>query len=69
MLNEDSDSETFYNMGMCYMFMKDLDKAKEHMNLSLQARVSVEAFQALAQIALAKQNLHDAICVYEKAAR
>ncbi|OXA52205.1 Bardet-Biedl syndrome 4 protein [Folsomia candida] len=35
----------------------------------LQARVSQEAFEALAQIALAKKNLHDAIIVYEKAAR
>jgi tetratricopeptide (TPR) repeat protein len=66
LLNENSDSETYYNMGMCYVFMKNFEKAKEYMNLSLQARVSQEAFEALAQIALARKNLHEAIIVYEK---
>ena len=54
-------------MGMCYLFMKDLDKAKEHMNLSLQSRVSYDAFEVLAQIALAKNNIPEAIGIYEKA--
>ena len=67
LLNDESDSETHYNMGMCYLFMKDLDKAKEHMNLSLQSRVSYDAFEVLAQIALAKNNIPEAIGIYEKA--
>ncbi|CAG7817894.1 unnamed protein product [Allacma fusca] len=67
LLSDDSDSETHYNMGMCYLFMKDLDKAKEHMSLSLQARVSYDAFEILAQISLAKDNIPEAISVYEKA--
>ncbi|CAG7821314.1 unnamed protein product [Allacma fusca] len=66
-LSDESDSETHYNMGMCYLFMKDLDKAKEHMSLSLQARVSYDAFEMLAQISLAKNNIPEAISVYEKA--
>jgi hypothetical protein len=49
--------------------MKDLDKAKENMNLSLQARVSQEAFQVLGQIALSRHSLQEAIGVYEKAIR
>lgn len=69
MLNEDSDAETHYNMGMCFLFMGDLDKAKDHMNLSLQSRVTHKAFESLAQISLARSNIQDAIGTYEKAAR
>lgn len=68
-LNEDSDAETHYNMGMCFLFMMDLEKAKEHMNLSLQARVTHKAFESLAQIAIARHNIQEAIGIYEKAAR
>ena len=39
------------------------------MNLSLQARVSQEAFQVLGQIALARHSVQEAIGVYEKATR
>ncbi|CAL8072814.1 unnamed protein product [Orchesella dallaii] len=69
MLNEDSDAETHYNMGMCFLFMMDLDKAKEHMNLSLQSRVTHKAFEAMAQIAIAKNSIQEAIGIYEKAVR
>lgn len=68
-LNEDSDAETHYNMGMCFLFMGDLDKAKEHMNLSLQSRVTHKAFESLAQISIAKNNIQEAIGIYEKAVR
>lgn len=69
LLNDESDWETHYNMGLCYLYMKDLDKAKEHMNSSLQARVSQEAFQVLAQIALTRDSIQEAISIYEKGVR
>ena len=68
-LNDETDWETNYNMGLSYLYLNDLNKVKEHMNLSLQSRVSQEAFQVLARIALAQENLKEAISTYERALR
>lgn len=68
-LSEDSDADTHYNMGMCFLFMMDHEKAKEHLNLSLQSRVTHKAFEALAQISNGRGNIQEAIGIYEKAAR
>ncbi|MBN3270777.1 BBS4 protein, partial [Polyodon spathula] len=65
-LNE-NDWEVFYNLGVCYMYLKDFKHAKEKMNCSLQLNKHDITFVMLGKICLLEGDTASAIEVYKKA--
>ncbi|MGH0115363.1 UNVERIFIED_CONTAM: hypothetical protein FKN15_006791 [Acipenser sinensis] len=62
-----NDWEVFYNLGVCYMYLKDFKHAKEKMNCSLQLNKHDITFMTLGKIYLLEGDTDSAIEVYKKA--
>ncbi|RXM94717.1 Bardet-Biedl syndrome 4 protein [Acipenser ruthenus] len=62
-----NDWEVFYNLGVCYMYLKDFKHAKEMMNCSLQLNKHDITFMMLGKIYLLEGDTDSAIEVYKKA--
>ncbi|XP_058854512.1 Bardet-Biedl syndrome 4 protein-like [Acipenser ruthenus] len=62
-----NDWEVFYNLGVCYMYLKDFKHAKEMMNCSLQLNKHDITFMMLGKIYLLEGDTDGAIEVYKKA--
>ncbi|XP_007906956.2 Bardet-Biedl syndrome 4 protein [Callorhinchus milii] len=65
-LNE-KDWEIEHNLGVCYMYLKDFEKAKEHLNCALQHSKHDLSFVMLGKVHLLDGNVEEAIEVYKKA--
>ncbi|XP_043933670.1 Bardet-Biedl syndrome 4 protein isoform X3 [Protopterus annectens] len=61
------DWEICHNLGVCYMYLKDFEKAKEQLNLALQYSKHDKTFLMLGKIHLLVGETDKAIDVYKKA--
>lgn len=65
-LNE-KDWEIFHNLGICYMYIKHFNQAKEHLNTALELNRHDLTYDMLGKIHLLEGNTEKAIEVYRKA--
>ena len=62
---EEADWEIHHNMGVCYMYLKDLEPAKDQLHRALHIHKNDQSYLTLGKILLLQGDLKGAIEVYQ----
>jgi len=61
------DWEIFHNQGVCLMYTKEFEKAKEHLNAALQLSKHDITYKMLGKCCLLEHNIEEAVNTFKKA--